>query len=170
MRQWRGSWFRATQRAYRVEDLLPQRRDQDRDLSEGERPLGAFILPPFQRKSVWTLDQKALLIESFLDELPVPAYVVNVDLDPPYAHHLWLLDGQQRITAVLGFIAGEFPVRGIRFPGVGEGDRRWFLNRPFPCLETGLTDSDRLHEIYRRLAYGGSPHTSHASGGTGWSA
>jgi uncharacterized protein with ParB-like and HNH nuclease domain len=54
------------------------------------------------------MEQKIRLIESILDELPVPPYVVNRDLEDGYLYDRWLLDGQQRITAVIGFVEGEF--------------------------------------------------------------
>ena len=158
-RRWKGSWFRAQQRAYTIEMVLPRERGFYRDLMPRERALGAYILPPFQRPPVWSLEQKVRLIESFLDELPVPAYVVNRDLDPPYTHERWLLDGQQRITAVLEFVSGAFAVRGLRFQDVSERDQSWFLDRPFPCLETELKDEALLRDVYDRLAYGGTPHT-----------
>ncbi len=157
-RQWRGSWFRATQRAYTLDQVLPRDRGFYRDLLPGERMLGAFILPPFQRPPVWTLEQKTKLIESILDELPVPPYVMNCDLEAAYRYDRWLIDGQQRITAVLEFVGGEFPVRDLRFIDVGKHDQSWFLNRPFHCLETELRDEALLREVYDRLAYGGTPH------------
>jgi uncharacterized protein with ParB-like and HNH nuclease domain len=86
--------------------VLPREKGFHRELIDGERALGAFILPPFQRQPVWTLEQKIRLIASFLDELPIPPYVVNRDLEPPYTHERWVIDGQQRITAVLEFIQG----------------------------------------------------------------
>lgn len=158
MRHWRGSWFRATDRAYTLEHILPREAGFHRDLAADERPLGAFILPPFQRPPVWTREQKVRLIESILDELPVPPYVVNRDLEAGYVYDRWLLDGQQRVTAILDFINGEFPVRGVRFPDVGKGDHFWFLTRPLHCLETELRDEALLREVYDRLAYGGTPH------------
>lgn len=158
MRQWGTSWFRAQERAYTVEHVLQNARSFNRPLVEGERAVGAFVLPPFQRPAVWTLGQKVKLIESFLDGLPVPPYVINRDLEEGYVYDRWLLDGQQRITAVVEFIAGEFPVRNIRFPEVCEADQWWFLSRPFHCLETELQDEDLLREIYQRLAFGGTPH------------
>lgn len=157
-RQWRGSWFRAQDRAYCIEQVLPRERGFYRDLLPSERALGGFILPPFQRPSVWTQEQQVRLIESVLDELPVPPYVMNRDLEEGYLYDRWLLDGQQRITAILGFINDEFPVRGLRFSEVSQGDQSWFLNRPFHCLETELRDESLLREVYDRLAYGGTPH------------
>lgn len=158
-RQWRGSWFRAVDRAYPLEQVLARGRRLYRDLLPGERALGAFILPPFQRPPVWNLEQKIRLIESILDELPVPPYVANHDLENGYRYDRWLIDGQQRITAIVEFVDGHFPVRGLRFSDVAPSDQSWFLNRPFHCLETELRDEGLLLEIYDRLAYGGTPHS-----------
>jgi hypothetical protein len=146
-------------RAYPLEQILPRERGFNRDLLPGERALGGYILPPFQRPPVWTDEQKVRLIESILDELPVPPYVANRDLEDGYLYDRWLLDGQQRITAILEFVEGKFAVRGLRFPEVSKGDQLWFLNRPFHCLETELRDEALLKEVYERLAYGGTPHT-----------
>ena len=158
MRNWKGSWFRAQDRAYTIEHLLPRENGYYREALAGERALGAFILPPFQRSAVWTVEQKIKLIESILDELPVPPYVLNRDLRDGYPFDRWLIDGQQRITAILGFLAGDFAVRGLRFGEVSVADQRWFLSRPFHCLETELEDEELLLEVYNRLAYGGTPH------------
>ena len=156
-RQWRGAWFRATDRAYSIERVLPRERGFNRDLLPGERALGGFILPPFQRPPVWTPRQKIRLIESILDELPVPPYVANRDVGEGHRYDHWLLDGQQRITAILDFLGDQFPVRGARFSEVSKGDQFWFLDRPLHCLETELRDEALLKEVHDRLAYGGTP-------------
>lgn len=158
MRQWGSTWFQAQDRAYTIENILPQSRSFFRPVGENERTIGSFILPSFQRPSVWTRDQKVRLIESFLDGLPVSPYVVNCDLEDGYTYDRWLLDGQQRVTALSEFIAGDFAVRGVHFTDVGQADQRWFLSRPFYCLVTELRDEWLLKEIYDRLAFGGTPH------------
>ena len=158
MRQLRGSWFHAQDRAYTLEQVLPRERGFYRALLPGERALGAYILPPFQRPPVWTNEQQIKLIESILDELPVPPYVLNRDMEEGYRYDRWLIDGQQRVTAILAFINDEFAVRDVRFSEVSKSDQAWFLNRPLHCLETELRDEALLREVYDRLAYGGTPH------------
>lgn len=160
MENWRGSWFQARDRAFTIEQLLPRGGGFYRDLAPQERALGAFILPPFQRPAVWSEDQQIKLVESILDGLPIPPYVVNRDMDGDYRYDRWLLDGQQRITAILAFIDGQFSVRGQRYEDVSQRDQYWFLSRPLHCLETELTDEGLLKEIYNRLAYGGTPHVA----------
>jgi hypothetical protein len=65
---------------------------------------GDIIVPFYQRKYVWKIEQASRLIESFLMGLPVPQvflYVNDEDL-------LEVIDGQQRIMSVKYFFDGYF--------------------------------------------------------------
>ncbi len=128
-------------------------------LSEGERAVGWFVLPPFQRPPVWTVEQKIRFIESAWGGLPIGVFVVNRPNSMRSRFDNWLLDGQQRVTAVLEYVADAFPVGGYLFSELTEIDyRRWSLSVAFPCLETRIEDEAQLREIYDRLAYGGTAH------------
>ena len=72
------------------------------------------LQPDFQRKDrIWTIDQKAKLIESILMELPLPVFYFAVKPDGTWV----VVDGLQRITSVYDFIRGEFPLRNLKFLG-----------------------------------------------------
>lgn len=63
-----------------------------------------IIIPFYQRKFVWKIEQASRLIESFLMGLPVPQvflYVNNED-------QLEVIDGQQRLLSVKYFFEGFF--------------------------------------------------------------
>jgi hypothetical protein len=64
-----------------------------------------IIIPTFQRAFVWSIQQASRLIESFLMGLPVPEVFLYKDSD---GRHL-VIDGQQRLRSVVGFIEGYFP-------------------------------------------------------------
>jgi uncharacterized protein with ParB-like and HNH nuclease domain len=135
--------------------LLPG--EADRALLPGERRLGRFILPPFQRPPVWTREQQVKLIESIWLRLPIGSFFYN---EAPLGHETdqWLIDGQQRITALLSYIAGDFDVFGHRWQNLPRVDQRSFEMSHFPCVQLGMTDRDKLEDIYNRLAYGGTAH------------
>lgn len=153
-------WFRAQARSFTVSmlisDLIAPRRLAP--LTEGERALGWLILPPFQRPPVWSRAQQARFIESMWQGLPLGVYVYNRPDRSDSPLDCWLLDGQQRVTALLAYAAGEFEVLGYRFPDLGRADQRAFENLVFPALETCLDDEAECLEVYDRLAYGGTPH------------
>jgi hypothetical protein len=130
-----------------------------RPLNEGERLLGNFILPSFQRPSVWTQEQQIRFIESAWQRLPLGAYVVNRVTSPmnnPFDG--LLLDGQQRITAIMAYVAGEFPVFGHRFTDLSRQEQNEFGMIPMAYLQTKLENMDHIREVYDRLAYGGTAH------------
>lgn len=72
---------------------------------------------PIQRKSeMWNSRQKSLLIHSMLANYPVPSiYVLREDsqeLDEKKkpVFNYFVMDGKQRLTSVLSYIWGEFPL------------------------------------------------------------
>lgn len=65
---------------------------------------GDIIVPFYQRKYVWKIDQASRLIESFLMGLPVPQVFLYVNDED----QLEIIDGQQRIMSVKYFFEGYF--------------------------------------------------------------
>lgn len=152
------SWFRAQGRDTTMAFMdSAHRMNIGRDLEPGERRLGWFVLPAFQRPPVWTLEQRVRFIESCWLGLPIGVFIWNDAMGTRFDQ--WLLDGQQRVGTVLGYMADEFPVMGYRFSELTEADhRRWDMSVSFPCRITNLTDEAALRDVYDRLAYGGTPH------------
>jgi hypothetical protein len=104
-------WFRANSMASAIGAILLSAEDMGvRDRPEGERRLGRFVLPPFQRPAVWTEAQKVRFIESIWGGLPLGSYVYNQPTRFHSPFDQWLLDGQQRVGAI-------HRVRGRRLPG-----------------------------------------------------
>lgn len=62
------------------------------------------IAPPYQRRPVWALRQKSQLIESILLALPIPEIYVHTTTSADGETHYAVVDGQQRIRAILEFI------------------------------------------------------------------
>ncbi len=162
------SWFRSQAFASPILTISSRINDpRIAPLGEGERRLGPFVLPPFQRPPVWTVAQKVRFIESIWMGLPIGSYVVNVG---GYGSRFddWLLDGQQRVTAILNYMADAFPVYGYVYSALPEVDHRGFeFGRVFTRLETKIEDEAELREVYDRLAYGGTPHAPPNHGGRG---
>lgn len=65
---------------------------------------GDIILPAYQRKYVWRIEQASKLIESFLMGLPVPQVFLYVNDDDK----LEIIDGQQRILSIKYFFEGYY--------------------------------------------------------------
>lgn len=131
-----------------------------------ERQLLNLVLPPWQRPAVWSENQQVRFIEGIFLGLGTGYYVINgrdwddAGNDSPMSG--WLIDGQQRITAIARFVNGEISVfDGTRYSDLSIGEqRRRFDNMIFPCMELDYqADEELLKELYRRLNFGGTPHT-----------
>lgn len=154
------TWFRAqashTQMGFLK--ILPGS-ERFAPLGEGERKLGWFVLPPFQRPPVWTLEQKIRFVESCWLGLPIGAFVYNRPSDYHSRFDNWLLDGQQRVTSIYEYMNDEFKVFGHLFSELTDVDhRKWDMGTSFPSLVTNIDDEAQLRDVYDRLAYGGTPH------------
>ena len=98
-----------------------------------------FVNRRYQRKLVWTLNEKQKLIESILKKYPVPAILIAEREEAPGTYEI--IDGLQRLHAIVSFIETCFP----------DLDQRYFDLQHFPTAKSradeGLfnpTDAEEL--------------------------
>jgi len=85
-------------------DISVSPSDPSLELLVNQVKRGDIIVPFYQRKYVWKIEQASRLIESFLMGLPVPQVFLYVNRDD----QLEIIDGQQRIMSVKYFFEGFF--------------------------------------------------------------
>lgn len=67
------------------------------------------IRPEYQRRLVWDTKKKSLFIESLLMNIPIPPiFLYETDLN-----RYEVMDGQQRLNAILEFYENDFKLRGL---------------------------------------------------------
>lgn len=141
-----------------------------------EETLCGFYLPPFQRPEVWDEERKIKLIESLFCEISVGsiAYVSNYACPEVDG---WLIDGQQRLSAIRDFTLGKFAVFDGRLsygnmrevmlnfplaPNAAEKQvkaRNIWRRNSIPCLKIeNVSDKEVLKQLYLRLNFGGVAH------------
>ncbi|MEU3417410.1 DUF262 domain-containing protein [Streptomyces murinus] len=69
----------------------------------------------YQRKLVWNVEEKQRLIDSLLENLPVPLFFMASTGSTDGAVELELIDGMQRLNAIFSFIENEFSTNGAYF-------------------------------------------------------
>lgn len=67
----------------------------------------------YQRKLVWSVDEKVRLIDSILKQYPIPLILLASSVQGD--HKLEIIDGMQRLNAIFGFIDNEFQYEGVVF-------------------------------------------------------
>ena len=128
-------------------------------LLKGKEYDDKFVIPEYQRGLVWSDEQKVNLIKSVMTGVPIGTFVFarqaydKQTLKKLPTRTYYLLDGQQRLNAIQGFIDDEFAVDGyffkmafINFHNFGS----MILNEP--TLEQEL-------DFYFTLNFGGTAHT-----------
>lgn len=72
-----------------------------------------FVNRRYQRKLVWTLEEKQKLIDSILKKYPVPAILLAEKEDNAGTYEI--IDGLQRLHAILSFIETAFPTQDGKY-------------------------------------------------------
>lgn len=136
-----------------------------------------IIVPFYQRKYVWKIEQASKLIESFLMGLPVPQVFLYVNNDEV----LEIIDGQQRIMSIKYFFDGFFgeadnrdkkqifklkglsersEYNGKTFKELSEKDQRKLRNSTLRAINIKQlrpsSGSDSVFHIFQRLNTGGT--------------
>ena len=133
------------------------------DFYNWDRREELFLQPKFQRRPSWTEKARSYLIDTILRELPVPKLFLRETTDLKKRTTVReVVDGQQRLRAVLDFIKGNLVVSRIhneefanlKFselpPDVQE---RFFCYRFSVDLLEGATDADVLSVFSRINSY-----------------
>ena len=126
-------------------------------------------IPKFQRGWVWNHTQASQLIESFLLGLPIPGIFLYREAK---TQQLLVIDGQQRLRSIRGFIEGclpnvtDFYLRdvdprweGKRYRDLTEPDRirlRDAVLRTIVVEQTAPNDNSSIYHVFERLNTGGT--------------
>lgn len=122
----------------------------------GELELSA----PYQRNPVWTTFQQAYLIDTILLGLPIPElYMQDIVNEAGDEKHI-VVDGQQRIRAVLDFVTGEIALdgdevsrawRGLRFEQLGATEKKTIFQYKFVVRVLPNMGEEEIRKIFARL-------------------
>ena len=90
------------------------------DFLEWEASKQLVLTPKFQRRDVWVPKAKSYLIDTILRGMPIPPLFVRLRIDPVARRsQREVVDGQQRLRAILGYVRNEFPVLKVHSPDFG---------------------------------------------------
>lgn len=120
---------------------------------------GELVLKaPFQRNPVWSDRQKSSLIDTILLEYPIPELYMQELTDSQGDQRQILVDGQQRIRAVLAFIANELELdeesprwAGLFFDDLTPDERKKIFEYNFVVRLLPEMPDDELRAIFQRI-------------------
>ena len=126
-----------------------------RDWSKANR---LELQPEFQRRGVWSASARIMLMDTILRRIPMPKiFLANTIRDG--STYRVVIDGQQRISAILGFLRDGFALnhpftgkdKGKTFSELDPKTQNKFLSYQIDFNEaTDLTDGE-VREVYTRV-------------------
>jgi hypothetical protein len=116
------------------------------------------LKPPFQRNPVWLEGQKSYLIDTILNGFPVPELYMQIVQDQSGFETHIVVDGQQRLTALLDFIAGEYVLSGLEaswndssFEDLTKDQKMLIFSYNFVVRVLPEMSSEQIRAIFQRL-------------------
>lgn len=117
------------------------------------------LAPPFQRKPVWSINNKSYLIDTIINRLPIPEIYMQIKTDDEGNTNYIIIDGQQRLRAVLEFLNGEFTILesdnskygGKEFKDLPTGIKQEIWNYDFVVREITTLNDEEVRHIFQRL-------------------
>jgi hypothetical protein len=122
--------------------------------------------PDYQRPAVWSLTQKRLLIDTILRGYDIPKMYWRKTGKKPNRYEV--VDGQQRLRAIWGFMAGEYnlgkdaelvdehDMRNMSYDTLPHELRKSFDIYPLDVIVMSETDEEEVREMFLRLQNGTS--------------
>lgn len=117
------------------------------------------LSPDFQRGSVWSPAAKVFLIDTILNDLPMPQIFIRTKIDASTQSTVReVVDGQQRLRSILEFASGKIRLtskapkyKGKYYSDLSLEDQERFLSYKVPVVQLiNASDADVL-EVFARL-------------------
>ena len=129
------------------------------DFIEWSRKGQLKLDPDFQRGSVWTPAARVFLIDTILNDLPIPQVYFRTKVDPATQTTVReVVDGQQRLRAILDFASGKLRLtskapkhRGKLYDNLTIEDKELFLNYKVPVVQLLNASNADVLEVFARL-------------------
>jgi|CXWL01.1.fsa_nt_gi hypothetical protein len=122
---------------------------------------GQLILQPkFQRRDAWEAPARSYLIDTIVRDLPMPKIYLRKVINPKTQLAAYeVVDGQQRLSAILDFCAGNIVLSRRHNPDLGDVTfsmlpdpvRRTFLNYEISTEVMERADDPEVWAIFERL-------------------
>lgn len=118
-----------------------------------------ILAPRYQRNVIWTPRSKSYLMDTILENLPVPEVFVNIITNTKGTTIYTVVDGQQRIDSILKFIDNQFRIsesestnfKKLNFDELSDEDRQNFWDYPIVTRELQSSTESDITDIFKRM-------------------
>ena len=119
---------------------------------------GLLDNPDYQRDYVWTLEDKQRLVRSIFNRCDIGKFVL---ISFPETEELEVVDGKQRLRAILDFIEGRYPFEGKYWNQLSWKDRHSFndIMVQYCELDSTMVKKSDILWLFLSINAGGVPQT-----------
>lgn len=117
------------------------------------------IRPDFQRREVWSKAAKLMLIDTIINNIPMPKIYLETRVDDDSTYRI-VIDGQQRITAILEYLDGVIKLpddyedpkwAGKTFKELEKEEKSKFLNYLLDINNLVNPTEQEVRDLYSRV-------------------
>ncbi len=113
------------------------------------------IQPSFQRRELWSLEARKMLIDSILQNIPIPKIYLSTKKLNTQTYRV-VIDGQQRISAILDFLRDKYlisfnEIKNCYFSELPKEYQEQFLSYQIDYNEGLDMNENELREMYSRI-------------------
>lgn len=121
------------------------------------------LQPPYQRQAIWPMRAKVSLMETILLGYPIPEIYLAYRTTSEGEQTISVVDGQQRLTALLGFLDNEYALEDLEDEGIRDAFagnyfrdlppdvRQEFFQYRFPVRRLSNLDDEFVRAIFARV-------------------
>lgn len=118
------------------------------------------LSPAFQRRPVWSDAQASYLIDTILNNLPIPEIFVRTITSGDGDTRVEVVDGQQRLRAIIRFFTNDLVLSGEKvtaqwadasWEGLGKDDRDHFWQFKIVVRELEGASDAEVRDMFQRL-------------------
>ncbi|MCP6717996.1 MAG: DUF262 domain-containing protein [Patescibacteria group bacterium] len=130
------------------------------DFREWSNKKELILAPEFQRRKVWSIKARSYLVDTILNGFPVPSIHIRQKIDLRTKKTIReVVDGQQRIRAILDYINDEFSLLkvhskaygGLKFSGLSNRLKKKFLEYDLPVVFLVGANDRNVLEVFGRI-------------------
>lgn len=129
------------------------------DLRDWNKAKKLEIRPDFQRRQVWSKTAKIMLIDTIIRNIPMPKLYLETRIDDESTFRV-VIDGQQRITAIIEYLEGVFTMpkdyemeawAGKKFVDLEQDEKNRFLNYELNMNNLANPSEQEVRDLYSRV-------------------
>jgi hypothetical protein len=128
------------------------------DVRDWNRSKRLQLRPDFQRREVWSRAGQIMLIDTILNDIPIPKIYIQSIIQDGHTYRI-VVDGQQRLTAILKFLDDQLSLgkpyngeyKGMKFSQLPSDVQNSILRYKIDINEIFNPTEEEIRDLYARV-------------------